>query len=375
MSRRTTLPVPLQVLVWAGAASAGGAVVGLVIGIFQEGAIETPLIVISVLFGNVVGLTVWLSSVVLFRRLRTFAPVARFVVLGLALAAGAAAGTALVLGFYPLFILRDPKLVVAIGTVNVLLALLVGGVAYVYEGMRAQLAETLREMEEVRLVEARLKEQAARAELAALQARINPHFFFNTLNTISSLLEEDPDEAEEMLGTLGELFRYTFKVADAGPVPLDEELRFVEGYLGIEQARFGDRLRVIWEIDAHARRFLVPGLLLQPLVENAVLHGLAPVPEGGSLRIAARPADGGVTVEIEDDGIGHGHEPERVFREGHGLDNVRQRIDTLYRGRGSIRLDPGSSGRGTVVRVVIPAPVSSTDTWWEDVRPASEEIP
>ena len=152
MNRRTTLPVPLQVLLWAGAASAGGAVFGLVIGVFREGAIETPLIVISVLFGNVVGLTVWLSSVVLFPRLRTFAPAARFVVLGLALAAGAAAGTALVLGFYPLFILRDPKLVVAIGAVNVLLALLVGGVAYVYEGMRAQLAETLREMEEVRLV-------------------------------------------------------------------------------------------------------------------------------------------------------------------------------------------------------------------------------
>jgi two-component sensor histidine kinase len=377
MNRRTTLSVPLQVLLWAGAASAGGAVVGLVIGIFRDGAIETPLIVISVLFGNVVGLTVWLSSVVLFPRLRTFAPAARFVVLGLALAAGAAAGTALVLGFYPLFILRDPKLVVAIGAVNVLLALLVGGVAYVYEGMRAQLAETLREMEEVRLVEARLEEQAARAELAALQARINPHFFFNTLNTISSLLEEDPDEAEEILGTLGELFRYTFKVAGAGPVPLDEELRFIEGYLGIEQARFGDRLRVIWEIEAHVRRCPVPGLLLQPLVENAVLHGLAPVPEGGSLRIAARRADGGVTIEIEDDGVGHGHVPERVFREGHGLDNVRQRIDTLYRGRGSIRLDPGSSGRGTVVRVVIPSPASSAGTWWEEIRPArapGEEI-
>jgi len=374
MNRRTTLPVALQVLLWAGAASAGGAVVGLVIGIFQEGPIETPPIVISVLFGNVVGLTVWLSSVVLFPRLRTFAPAARFAVLGLALAAGAAAGTGLVLGFYPLFILRDPKLVVAIGAVNVLLALLVGGVAYVYEGMRSQLAETLREMEEVRLVEARLKEQAARAELAALQARINPHFFFNTLNTISSLLEEDPDEAEEILGTLGGLFRYTFKVADTGPVPLDEELRFIEGYLGIEQARFGDRLRVIWEIDARARPCPIPGLLLQPLVENAVLHGLAPVPEGGSLRIAARRSDDSVTVEIEDDGAGHGDDPERVFREGHGLDNVRQRVDTLYRGRGSIRLAPGSSGRGTLVRLVIPAPASSADTWWEGVRPAREEV-
>ncbi|MDX1390698.1 MAG: histidine kinase, partial [Acidobacteriota bacterium] len=299
MSARTGFSLPLQVLAWAAAASGGGAAVGLVVGVFQEGEIQTPLVLISVLFGNVVGLTVWLSSVVLFPRLRRLAPWLRFAALALALTAGAAVGTALVLWWYPLFILGDPKLVVVIGLVNVVLALLVGGVAYVYEGLRSQLADTLREVEEVRLVEARLKEQAARAELAALQARINPHFFFNTLNTISSLLEKDPDKAEEILETLGELFRYTFKAATAGPVPLEEELRFIEGYLGIEQARFGSRLRVDWSIDPGVRRGPVPGLLLQPLVENAVAHGIAPVPEGGTLRIDARPVPDGIVIEIE----------------------------------------------------------------------------
>ncbi|MDX1388059.1 MAG: histidine kinase [Acidobacteriota bacterium] len=254
------------------------------------------------------------------------------------------------------------------------LALLVGGVAYVYEGLRLQLADTLREVEEVRLVEARLKEQAARAELAALQARINPHFFFNTLNTISSLLEEDPEKAEEILESLGELFRYTFKAATAGPVPLDEELRFIEGYLGIEQARFGSRLRVVWSIDGVVRRAPVPGLLLQPLVENAVGHGIAPVPEGGTLSIEARPTVDGVIIEIEDDGVGFNGDAERLIREGHGLDNVRQRMDALYGGNALLELSSGSSGHGTLARVFVPVAPASVASWWESVEPTASEI-
>ncbi len=374
MKGRAAISLPLQALAWAAAASAGGAAVGLVVSVFQEGGIKTPLVVISVLFGNVVGLTVWLSSVVLFPRLRTLAPWMRFAALGLVLTAGAAVGTALVLWWYPLFILGDLELVLAIGAVNVVLALLVGGVAYVYEGLRSQLADTLREVEEVRLVEARLKEQAARAELRALQARINPHFFFNTLNTISSLLENDPDKAEEILESLGELFRYTLKAATAGPVPLDEELRFIEVYLGIEQARFGSRLRVVWSIDGGVRRAPVPGLLLQPLVENAVGHGIAPVPEGGTLSIEARPAVDGIVIEIEDDGVGFNGDGDGLFREGHGLDNVRQRMDALYGENAALELSSGSSGRGTLARVFVPVAPASVASWWESVETTASEI-
>jgi two-component system sensor histidine kinase AlgZ len=260
----------------------------------------------------------------------------------------------MVLYFFPLFILRDVGQIVALGAINGVVALIVGSVVYAYEGLRFRLAESLREVEEVRLVEARLKEQAARAELAALQARINPHFFFNTLNTISSLLEEDPEAAEEVVQKLADLFRYTLKASDVDSVSLDDELRFIEGYLSIEQARFGPRLRVVWDVDPDVRSVAIPGLLLQPLVENAVGHGLARVPEGGTVRISARRADGRLDIAVEDDGAGPGPDPRTLFREGHGLDNVHQRLRTRYASRAALRIEPVGGGRGTVARLSLP---------------------
>ncbi len=352
-ARGTAFPLSLQVLLWGAANSAGGAMVGIAVGVFREGGIEPTLILVSLLFGNVVGFTVLISMIVLSPRLRTVGTVARAAILGLALFAGSIAGTALVLYFFPLFVLRDLRQALAIGTINGILALLVGGVVHVYEGLRWRLAESLREVEEVRLAEARLKEQAARAELAALQARINPHFFFNTLNTISALVEEDPARAGEIVETLAGLFRYTFKAAATGPVPLAEELQFVRGYLSIEKARFGERLRVIHEIEPAALSLKVPGLVLQPLVENAVGHGIAPVGKGGTVRIAARVAGNTLLVEVGDDGAGLAHGPRDSIKEGHGLDNVRQRLATLYGGNATLELAPAPGG-GTVARLRVP---------------------
>ena len=244
---------PFQLLSWVVGSSGAGALTGLVVGFFRPEGFDLDLVGISVLFANVVGFTVFVCSVTLYPRLRRLAPAARFAILGVALLAGAAAGTLLVTSLYPLFVLADPRRALALAAVNSVLALVVGTVTYAYEGMRLRLEESLREVEEVRLVEARLQEQAARAELTALQARINPHFFFNTLNTISSLVAGDPDRAEEVVLTLAGLFRYTFKASDATMVRLDEELEFVEGYLAIERARFGDRLRVAWEVDPGTR--------------------------------------------------------------------------------------------------------------------------
>jgi len=356
VSARTTFPLPLQILLWAIANSVAGAAVGLAVGAFREGGIEAPIVLIGVLFGNVVGLTVQISSLVLFPRLRVLPPPARFAILSLVLAAGAVAGTAIVLYFFPLFILRDVGQIVALGAINVVVALIVGSVVYAYEGLRFRLAESLREVEEVRLVEARLKEQAARAELAALQARINPHFFFNTLNTISSLVEEDPEAAGEVVQKLADLFRYTLKASDVDSVSLDDELRFIEGYLSIEQARFGSRLRVVWDVDPDVRSVVIPGLLLQPLVENAVGHGLARVPGGGTVRISARRAEGRLEIAVEDDGVGPGGDPRKLFREGHGLDNVRQRLRTRYLAKAALRIGPAGGGRGTVARLSLPVP-------------------
>jgi two-component system sensor histidine kinase AlgZ len=291
---------------------------------------------------------------VLFPRLRALPPPASFAVLGLVLLSGAVAGTAIVLLVFPLFLLRDVQQIVALVAINGVVALIVGSVVYAYEGLRHRLSETLREVEEVRLVEARLEQQAARAELAALQARINPHFFFNTLNTISSLLEDDPAAAEEVVQTLGDLFRYTMKATQVESVRLDEELRFLEGYLSIERARFGSRLNVVWEIEAQVRAAGIPGLLLQPVVENAVGHGLAPVPAGGTVRIGARAVDGRLEIIVQDDGVGPGSEPDNLFREGHGLDNVRQRVITRYGDDGAMTLEPATPAGGTVIRISVP---------------------
>jgi LytS/YehU family sensor histidine kinase len=328
--------------------------------VLQGRGLEAPLLLIGVLFGNVVGLTAFAASVLISPRVRGMTPMASWLLLSLMLLSGAAAGTALVLYLFPLFVLRDVRQAFAVCAINGVLALVVGSVVHAYEGLRWRLAESLREVEEVRLVQAELRENAARAELAALQARINPHFFFNTLNTISSLLAEDPARADDVVQTLADLFRYTFMAATAGRVPLQEELDFVEGYLAIERARFGDRLRVHWEVDDAARSVPVPGLILQPLVENAVGHGIAPLSGGGSVRISARLRDGALVIEVGNDGADLRDEPEALITDGHGLGNVRRRLLTLYGAEGELSLRPNEGGPGVVAALRIPHRTAGT---------------
>jgi signal transduction histidine kinase len=344
----------VQLPLWALGISLAGLVIGLAVGFFKQGEIESPIVIISVLFGIVVGFTAMICVVVLYPRLRGLPPALRLGLIGLALLSGSGAGSIAVLTYYPLYVLREPRQAIAVVAINGVLALIVGGVAYAYEGMRLRLQDSLREVEEVRLVEARLREEAAQAELAALQARINPHFFFNTLNTITSLLEEDPQQAQEVVQALADLFRYTFKVASAGPVPLTEELAFTRGYLAIEQARFGERLRVEWRVDPDVGRVTVPGLILQPLVENAVAHGIAPLARGGQLVIAGVIDNGRLRLEVTDDGAGLNGAAEERIREGHGLANVRGRLEAYYHGAATLELERRADGCGTVARIVLP---------------------
>ena len=356
MSRsRTAESLGRHAGLWIAASSLAGLAVGFGVSVFQGDGVERPILVISVLFANVVGLTAMVCSVWLFPRLRGRSGLLRFPLLVLALLSGAVLGSLAVLAAYPLFVFREPRLAVAVIALNSVIALMVGGVVLGYEEMRLRLQDALREMREVRLVEARLREEAARAELAALQARINPHFFFNTLNTISSLLEEDARTAEELLETFADLFRYVFDAADAAPVPLRDEIAFTKGYLRIEHVRFGDRLRVAWDVEPDSLAVRIPGLVLQPLVENAVGHGLAPRARGGRIDVSISVDRGVLRIDVVDDGVGLAGDEENLIRDGHGLGNIARRLQTSYGTRAALTLSVGPGGAGARARLTLPA--------------------
>jgi two-component system sensor histidine kinase AlgZ len=190
----------------------------------------------------------------------------------------------------------------------------------------------------------------ALARLVELQSRIRPHFLFNTLNTAIALVRVDPNRAEEVLEDLAELFRVA--LADEGPgaegVRLDQEVELARRYLAIEQLRFGDRLRVSWQLDPHAADARVPPLLLQPLVENAVRHGVEPNDQGGHIDIVTRARGGEIEIRIVNS-VGL---PSRGQGHGLALRNVRQRLRLMHDVAARLEAGPGE-GR-FVVRIVMP---------------------
>jgi signal transduction histidine kinase len=202
--------------------------------------------------------------------------------------------------------------------------------------------------------EQELVELAATAQLAALRAQINPHFLFNSLNSIAQLIRADPDRAEACVERLAEMFRYVLRYGEKDFVPLAEELEMARAYLDIERARFGDRLRVETHVDPPSLQHLIPNLILQPLVENALLHGLSRKRGGGTVRIDARLADGCLELSVGDDGLGMPATAlERVYEHGIGLRNLRDRLERLY-GPAHLPQITSAPGSGTRVRLRLP---------------------
>jgi two-component system, LytTR family, sensor kinase len=194
--------------------------------------------------------------------------------------------------------------------------------------------------------------QLVQARLDVLKAQLHPHFLFNTLNTISSLVHHDAAAADRMIARLSGLLRRTLDEAGTSEVPLRDELAFLESYLEIEQARFEDRLTVCWAVDPAALDARVPHLILQPLVENAIRHGIAPRAAPGVLRIAAERVNGSLRLEVRDDGVGLGASPRAAGR-GVGLRNTRARLAELYGEDHRLDLREARAG-GTVLTMVIP---------------------
>jgi hypothetical protein len=197
----------------------------------------------------------------------------------------------------------------------------------------------------------RAEARAHEARLAALRLQLQPHFLFNALNAVSTLVADGrPAEANRMLARLSDFLRTTLERRDAAEVPLTDELEFTRQYLEIEEARFGERLRVEFDVDPQARAALVPPMILQPLVENAVRHAILPRAEGGAIGIVASRENGFLRLGVDDDGPsaptgrdGPGTAPGDS-RPGLGLANTRQRLEELYAGRAELSL--GESPRG-----------------------------
>lgn len=224
------------------------------------------------------------------------------------------------------------------------LGIIVGAHAYTYfvRG-RQQEIESLR-----------LRQSLTQSELQALRAQLQPHFLFNTLQGVSTLIETNPPTAQAMLHTLGSLLRTVLKHGSSDLISLQGELEFVRAYLDLEQMRLGPRLAVRWRVAPDAEAALIPQLLLQPLVENAIVHGVAPARDGGWIEIQASVRDGQLLVEIRNSVAGASPPGLQL-----GLANVKARLKHLYSDDAQIKFFVESEAKTAVARVLVPAFVSS----------------
>jgi signal transduction histidine kinase len=224
-------------------------------------------------------------------------------------------------------------------------------VSYVAVAAAGHAMEVYRRYRDRELHASQLETQLARARLHALEMQVQPHFLFNTLNSISELVHHDPDGADLMIAQLGDLFRMTTDGAYRQEVPLARELNFVCTYLDIERTRFQDRLSVKKQVDPDVLGCMVPNLILQPLVENAVRHGLSPRVAPGTITITARRLDDRVRLTVRDDG--RGLPPPEKRRERVGIGNTRTRLRQTYGDDHRFEMADAPGG-GTVVLIEIP---------------------
>lgn len=270
------------------------------------------------------------------------------VLLGLG-AVGAAMATTIfvVVGLLPLkvaghYYITDLPVVTVI-------TLLVGTAMIVYETMRARLEETSLQLRTQELDRERILKLATETRLSSLESRLHPHFLFNTLNSISSLIPEDPKRAEKLVEQMAALLRFSLDSARNGVVPLERELKIVNDYLEIEKTRLGERLKYDVSCPADLDNLAVPPLAIQTLVENSIKHVIAPSRSGGWLEVSVERSNGTVNLGVRDSGPGF---DLRQSPAGHGLDNLRSRLTALYGNAASI--GAARENGAASVRVTIP---------------------
>jgi signal transduction histidine kinase len=265
--------------------------------------------------------------------------------------------------------LGSPRAWLISGMFAVAFSLLVGGIIYARIFYRQAVARAV--------ALERMRSELERAELRALRAQVNPHFLFNTLNSIAALIHENPAAAEDVVTRLADVFRHALTASVREHTRLADELEFLRSWLAIERVRFGDRLRVVEDVEPGLDDVPVPGLLFQPLIENAVRYAVAPRPAGGTvtLRVRRDPGGGTLTAEIADDGPGF-TPGARPNGNGVGLDSVRERL--RLGGAGHAFALESSPGQGTRVRVtlpLVPTPLPRPEAVSTDVTGCAPALP
>lgn len=200
---------------------------------------------------------------------------------------------------------------------------------------------------------AQLQTQLAQAQVQTLKMQLHPHFLFNTLHSISALVHEDPDSAESMIARLSDLLRRALEQSAPQEIPLRDELDFLNLYLEIERIRFEERLEVEYDVDPAALDALVPNMILQPLVENAIRHGIANRTENGRISISAKRRANDLLLKVEDNGSGMPARAVLSLKEGVGLTSTRGRLERLYGSGQRLQLEAPSAG-GLIARIVLP---------------------
>jgi two-component system, LytTR family, sensor histidine kinase AlgZ len=233
--------------------------------------------------------------------------------------------------------------------IAVISTVMIGALVTVFEGLSCRLQEVRLELRTRQMEEERARKLASEARLSSLESRIHPHFLFNTLNSISALIRDDPARAERTVERLAALLRYSLDTGRRPLVPLGQELRVVRDYLELEQTRFGDRLRFTIDAPAELGDLDVPPMAVQTLVENSIKHAVSASRQGGEIRVSARLESGSLRLEVSDDGPGF---DPRAVKEGHGLENLQERLAALFDGEGRLEL-AHREGR-MVVSVAVP---------------------
>ena len=321
----------------------------------------TPQLIASVagynlIFSFVIGTTASLAIPRIAIRIHRYPPVKRWPIYLVALIAIAVAGSTLAQGLLTLFGLLPWALSVAgwlrTAMVGTLITVTLGVGSYVVAELKERLERTSLQLRTQQLEREKALKLAAEAQLSALQARLQPHFLFNTINSVLELIREDPQRAEVMLERLSRVLRYSLESQHQPLVPLDQELKLVSDYLEIERERFGDRLRFHIDVPDELYYCQVPPYSLQTLVENSMKYALAPRRHGGMVWIRAWREGAELGLEVGDDGPGF---TEAEVKAGHGLDVLRQRITTLFGEDGELRI---FNDHGARVRLRLPVRVA-----------------